>query len=161
MVGLALLTGIQIASAWIEEVYSLRINGKMAAIGNASYVWKILRLPMVFFSQRMAGDIQSRKSGNASIAGDVVDTLAPLMLNTIMMLFYLLIMIRYSWLLTLVGLAAVAINLFVSRYISRKRLNITRVAMRDQGKLAGATMGAMDMIESIKASGAAKGYFEK
>ena len=161
MVGLALLTGIQIASAWIEEVYSLRINGKMAAVGNASYVWKILRLPMVFFSQRMAGDIQSRKSGNASIAGDVVDTLAPLMLNTIMMLFYLLIMIRYSWLLTLVGLAAVAINLFVSRYISRKRLNITRVAMRDQGKLAGATMGAMDMIESIKASGAENGYFEK
>ena len=31
----------------------------------------------------------------------------------------------------------------------------------DSGKLSGATMGALDMIETIKASGAEDGYFEK
>ena len=160
-IGLALLSLIQLASAWIQAMYSLRINGKMAAVGNASYMWKILKLPMEFFSQRMAGDIQGRKSGNASIAKDVVDTLAPLALNAVMMIFYLVVMIRYSWLLTLVGLGSLVINVFLSQYISKKRINITRVAMRDQGKLSGATMGAMDMIETIKASGAENGYFEK
>ena len=160
-IGLALLSFIQLASAWIQAMYSLRINGKMAAVGNASYMWKILKLPMEFFSQRMAGDIQGRKSGNASIAKDVVDTLAPLALNAVMMIFYLVVMIRYSWLLTLVGLGSLVINVFLSQYISKKRINITRVAMRDQGKLSGATMGAMDMIETIKASGAENGYFEK
>ena len=160
-IGMGLLAVIQLAAAWIQAVYSLRINGKMAAVGNATYMWKILKLPMEFFSQRMAGDIQSRKSGNASIAKNVVDTLAPLALNTAMMIFYLAVMIRYSWMLTLLGLASVAVNLFLSRYISKKRVNITRIAMRDQGKLAGATMGAMDMIETIKASGAENGYFEK
>ena len=49
----------------------------------------------------------------------------------------------------------------LSRYISKKRINITRVSMRDQGKLASATVGAMDMIETIKASGAENGYFGK
>ena len=160
-IGMGLLAVIQLAAAWIQAVYSLRINGKMAAVGNATYMWKILKLPMEFFSQRMAGDIQSRKGGNASIAKNVVDTLAPLALNTAMMIFYLVVMIRYSWMLTLLGLASVAVNLFLSQYISKKRVNITRVAMRDQGKLAGATMGAMDMIETIKASGAENGYFEK
>ena len=160
-IGLALLSFIQLVSAWIQAMYSLRINGKMAAVGNASYMWKILKLPMEFFSQRMAGDIQGRKSGNASIAKDVVDTLAPLALNAVMMIFYLVVMIRYSWLLTLVGLGSLVINVFLSQYISKKRINITRVAMRDQGKLSGATMGAMDMIETIKASGAENGYFEK
>ena len=160
-IGMGIMALVQLTAAWIQAVYSLRINGKMAAVGNATYMWKILKLPMDFFSQRMAGDIQSRKGGNASIAGTVVNTLAPLVLNTAMMIFYFVVMIRYSWVLTLVGLGSLVINLFLSRYISKKRINITRVAMRDRGKLAGATVGAMDMIETIKASGAENGYFEK
>ena len=160
-IGLGLLTLIQLAAGWIEAIYSLRIDGKMAAVGNSTYMWKILKLPMEFFSQRMAGDIENRKSGNASIAKNIVETLAPLALNTAMMIFYLVVMIRYSWLLTLIGLGSLAVNLLLSRLISRKRINITRVAMRDKGKLAGATTGAMDMIETIKASGAENGYFEK
>ena len=160
-IGLSLLTFVQLAVAWIQRIYSLRLGGKMAAVGNTTFVWKLLRLPMEFYSQRMAGDIQGRKESNASIAGDLVNTLAPLALNTVMMIFYLVVMIRYSWLLTLVGLGSLAINIVLSRVISKKRINITRVAMRDQGKLSGATVGAMDMIETIKASGAENGYFEK
>ena len=159
--GMAILVAIQLTAAWIQAVYSLRINGKMAAVGNASYMWKILRLPMEFFSQRLAGDIQQRKQSNASIATQIVNTLAPLALSAVMAVFYLFVMIRYSLLLTLVGLGSLLINVLLSRYISKKRINITRVSMRDQGKLASATVGAVNMIETIKASGAENGYFEK
>ena len=159
--GLGLMTLIQIAASWIGTVYSLRIQGKMDAIGSTSYLWKVLKLPMEFFSQRMAGDIQGRMASNASIAGQLANTIAPLLLNTVMMIFYLVVMIRYSWLLTLVGLSSLIINTIVSRVISKKRVNLTRVAMRDEGKLTSATVGAMDMIETIKASGAENGYFEK
>lgn len=159
--GLGVITAIELVIAWFQAVYSLRINGKMSAVGNASYMWKVLRLPMEFFSQRMAGDIQSRMSLNSSIASVVVDTVAPLALNTAMMVFYLVVMLRYSPLLTCVGLLSVAIDALLSQYISRKRINLTRVLMRDQGKLASATVGAVDMIETIKASGAENGYFEK
>ncbi len=160
-VGLGLLTFIQLTAAWIQAVYSLKLNGKMAAVGNATYMWKVLKLPMEFFSQRMAGDIQSRKAANASIAAEVVNTLAPLVLNTVMMIFYLVVMLRYSWLLTLVGLTAVLANVLVSQLISAKRVNITRVMMRDRAKLSGSTVAAIDLIESIKSSGAENGYFEK
>ncbi|MCR5499129.1 MAG: NHLP family bacteriocin export ABC transporter peptidase/permease/ATPase subunit [Acetatifactor sp.] len=160
-IGFALLAAVQIAAGWIAAVYSLRISGKMDAVGSTSYLWKVLKLPMEFFSQRMAGDIQSRMISNASIADELANTIAPLLLNTAMMIFYLVVMFRYSWILTLVGLGSLAINTMVSRIISKKRINITRVAMRDQGKLSSATVGAMDMIETIKASGAENGYFEK
>ena len=160
-IGLGLLVFIQVAAEWIDAVYSLKIDGKMAAVGNSTFMWKVLKLPMEFFSQRMAGDIQSRKNSNATIAGSVANTLAPLVLDTGMMVFYLIVMIRYSWILTLVGLASLAVNMALSQYISRKRINITRVSMRDRGKLSGATVGAMNMIETIKASGAENGYFEK
>ena len=49
----------------------------------------------------------------------------------------------------------------MGQIISRKRINITRVQMRDSGKLAGATVAGIEMIETIKASGAENGYFEK
>ena len=159
--GLGLLTCIQLVAAWIQAIYSLRLNGKMAAVGSTAYMWKVLKLPMAFFSQRMAGDIQNRKEANASIAEQVVNTAAPLALNTAMMVFYLVVMLRYSWVLTLVGLTGVLSNAVLSRIIGQKRINITRVMLRDQGKLSGATVGAMDMIETIKASGAENGYFEK
>ena len=47
-------------------------------------------------SQRIAGDIQSRQATNASIAGTLVNTFAPLLLNTAMMVFYLILMLKQS-----------------------------------------------------------------
>ncbi len=161
MIGLGLLYFVQLAAAWIQAIYSLRLSGKMAVVGNSTYMWKVLRLPMEFYSQRMAGDIQQRKGSNASIAGEIVSTLAPLALNACMMIFYLVVMIRYSWLLTLVGLLSMLSQVLVSRIISNKRINITRVLMRDGGKLASATVSGIEMIETIKASGAENGFFEK
>ena len=161
MLGLGAVTLISLVAAWIQAVYSLSLNGKMAVTGSADYLWKVLRLPMDFFSQRYAGDIQMRKDANASIAKDIVYTIAPLVINTVMMIFYLVVMLRYSWILTLIGLVSVLLQVLVSFYISRKRVNITRVMMRDSGKLAAATTSAIEMIETIKASGAENGSFER
>ena len=152
---------IQVVAAWIQAIYSLRITGKMAVIGNATYLWKVLRLPMKFFSQRMAGDIQQRKDTNAGIANSLINTIAPLFLDSLMMIFYLTVMIRYSVPLTLVGITSVLVNLVVSRVISKKRVNVTRVQMRDEGKLVSSTVTGVEMIETIKSSGAEDGYFRR
>ena len=152
---------LQLAAAWIKAIYSLALSGKMAVTGNSAYMWKVLRLPMEFFSQRMAGDIQSRQSANARIAEEIVTTLAPMAVNTVMMVFYLVVMIRYSWLLTLIGVATILLQILTANLISKKRINISRVMMRDRGKLSAATTSAMEMIETIKASGAENGYFER
>ncbi len=161
LVAFGLLAAVQLLMAWIQAVWSLRIDGKMSVTGSATFMWKVLRMPMVFFSQRMAGDIQQREGSNASIAGSLVNTFAPLVLDTVMMVFYLVVMLRYSWILTLVGIGSILINMIVARLISKKRVNITRVQMRDAGKLAGASVAGIEMIETIKASGAENGYFEK
>ena len=158
---LAGISAIQLVVTLIQSIYSLRINGKLAMVGNTTFMWKVLRMPMEFFSQRMAGDIQSRQSSNAMIAGQLVNTFAPLALNTAMMIFYLVVLLRYSVLLTLIGLLSVLANLVLSGIISKKRVNITRVQMRDSGKLAGTTVAGIEMIETIKASGAENGFFEK
>ncbi len=158
MCGLALL---QIIVAWAQTIYSLKINGKMAVIGSTTYMWKVLSMPMEFFTQRMAGDIQSREATNESIAGTLVNTFAPLVLNTAMMVFYLVLMLRQSLAMTAIGISTLVLNIFMSRLISEKRVNITRVMQRDSAKLASTTVAGIEMIETIKASGAESGFFGK
>ena len=152
---------MQVTVSWIQAVYALKINGKMAVVGNSEYMWKVLRMPMEFFSQRMAGDVLQRQGTNATIAATLVNTLTPLLLNTLMMLFYLFVMLRYSVVLTIVGIVTIVLNLLVSRIVSAKRVNITRVQMRDTGKLVAATVSGIQMVETIKSSGAENGYFQK
>ena len=161
MIALAVMSALQLIISALETYYRNRINGKLATVGSSSFLWKVLHLPMEFFSQRLAGDIQDRQSSNAGIANSVVNTFAPLVLDAIMAVFYLVVMIRYSWILTLVGLSSLVINAFMARIISKRRVNITRIQMRDAGKLAGATIAGVEMIETIKASGAENGFFER
>ena len=158
---LVLVALLRLAAEWIRAIYSLRINGKLAVVGSTSYMWQVLRLPMEFFSQRMAGDIQQRQSANASIAGTLVNVLAPLAVNAVTMLCYLVVMFRYSVPLTLIGVGSIAINFALSRLIAKKRVNMTRVQLRDSGKLAGAAVASMEMIETIKSSGAENGFFRR
>ena len=158
---MAMLAALQLVVLWAKVVYSLKINGQMAIEGNASYFWKVLRLPMSFFSQRMSGDILMRQGTNATIAGTLVNTVAPLALNTAMMVFYLVVMLHYSALMTLVGIASLVINLFIAQYLSKKRVNLTRVQLRDAGKLASTTLAGISLTETIKSSGAEKGFFRK
>ena len=124
---MTVISAIQILISVVHTVYSNKLDGKMAVIGNMTFLWKVLHLPMEFFSQRMAGDIQSRQNANTSIAGSLINTFAPLALNIIMMLFYLVVMLRYSYVLTLVGISSIMINMALSHLISSKRVNMTRV----------------------------------
>ena len=152
---------IKIITAFIQAVYSRRIDGRMSVYGSTSYMWKVLNLPMDFFSQRYAGDILSRRAGNAGIAHSLIYTLAPLVLNAFMMVFYLAVMLKNSVILTLVGISSVVINMFTAGIISKKRINLSRVKLRDSGKLSSCTTAGIEMIETIKASGAEEGYFRK
>ncbi len=150
---------LNIVSSAVSDIYSLRIDGKLSVLSNSNYVWKVLHLPMNFFSQRLSGDILQRKG--SQISKILVDTVAPLLLNFVMMIFYLVFMLRYSPLLSLIGIASIVLNSFVGRLISRKRVNITRCSLRDSAKLESTTLSGVMMIETIKSSGAEAGFFKK
>ena len=145
----------------INALYLMKIRGKLAIVANSMFLWHVLRLPMSFFSQRMAGDISGRLKYNEIIAETLISKLAPLFINLLLTIFYFTIMIRYSLLLTAIGLLAVVTNMLMARIISKRRINITRTQMRDEGRLYGLTLGGIHMIETIKSSGAENGFFEQ
>ena len=150
---------LQIVVTLVQTLYEYKIRGKLDLVGSTTYMWRILRMPIEFFSQRMVGDLQSRQSENASIAETLVNVFAPLLFNSIMLVFYLVVMISKSWILTLVGVVTVVLNAFVSFYISKVRVNISRVQSRDRARLNGLTTKGIEMIETIKSNGAESSYF--
>ncbi|MBQ6258269.1 MAG: NHLP family bacteriocin export ABC transporter peptidase/permease/ATPase subunit [Lachnospiraceae bacterium] len=152
---------LQLAAMFVQMKAGLRINGKFSIGSNVSFMWKILRLPMEFFSQRTAGDIQMRQMANASVAETLINIFAPLTINIIMMLLYLFIMLKYSVLLSMVGILSIIINIFVSMKVTDERTNAMRVQMMNSGQFYSTTISGIRMIETIKASGAENGFFRK
>ena len=151
----------RITSRYIgRTIYKRRFSGNMAIEANANFFWHVLRLPIDFFSQRYVGDLIFRQRSNQTITATLVDKLGPLFINIILLVLYLFFMLQYSVLLTSVGLGVVLINMFVVRYISKKRVDMSRASERDQGKFFGVTMSCLDNMETIKAAGAEAGFFE-
>ena len=150
---------LQVIVTIVQSLYQYKIRGKLDLIGSTTYMWRILRLPIEFFSQRMVGDLQSRQSENSSIAETLVNVFAPLLFNTVMLVVYLTIMINKSLILTIVGVVTVLLNALISQYISKMRVNISRVQSRDNARVNAMTAKGIEMIETIKSNGAENAYF--
>ena len=152
---------VRCAVSIANAVYLNRIRGKFAVVGASEFMWHLLHLPVGFYEQRTVGDLQQRQEANETIAATLVDKLAPAIFNVLLIVLYLVVMLRYSWKLTVVGIVAVAINVFVANRASRARVNVTRQQMRNRGLLYSNTMAGIESIETIKASGAEEGFFER
>ena len=154
-----LLALVNVTVSVLSAVHLSRIQGKIAVVSSSRFMRHLLHLPVGFYAQRMVGDLQQRQNTNESIAFALVGQLGPVLVNVVMLVLYLGIMVRYSILLTVVGIATVVANAFLARYISKKRVNISRAGATNMGKLYATTVGGIEMIETIKSAGAETGYF--
>lgn len=152
---------IQVVIEFIQSVYWLKIEGKFSLMSSAEFMWHVLRLPLEFFSQRYVGDIVSRQESTGAIAITLIKKIAPIFIKIISMFLYLFFMLRWSWVLTLIGISATILNMLVARYTSHKMLNFQRAAAGNQGKILSVTYTGFEMIETIKSTGAESGYFER
>ena len=159
-VGMGALVVFHFLLAFLDNVYGRRFSGSMSLKGNTRFLWHALNLPMEFFAQRYVGDIVQRQSLNETITTTLVRILAPYAINILLLIVYVVVMARYSFLLTLMGLMSVALNIYVVRKESELRNNLSRAMEQTEGKFYGITMSCVDNIESIKAAGAERRFFE-
>jgi NHLM bacteriocin system ABC transporter peptidase/ATP-binding protein len=158
---MSVLALLQCVMSFANAVHLLKVRGKFEAVAASRFFWHLLHLPMEFFSQRFVGDLQQRQAANETIAMTVVQQLAPALLNAVLVVLYLIVMMFYSVPLALVGVTTVVLNALTARHISKRRVNIMRQHVRDAGRLSATTISGISMIETIKASGAEEGFFER
>jgi NHLM bacteriocin system ABC transporter peptidase/ATP-binding protein len=154
----ALLRGIL---TWIQQYYLVRLETKIALQTTAQFYWHVLRLPVVFFTQRYAGDICSRVQSNDKVAQLLSGQLATNALNCVMVVFYFVLMIWYNLWLALVGALVAVINILYLRYVSRKRVDQNRKLLQNIGKLDGFAMSGLQLIETLKENGSESDFFAK
>lgn len=152
---------VQVTAQIIQSVYILKVQGKFAIVSNTIFLWHVLHLPMEFFFQRRGGDILLRQQKNETISYTLINQFVPIAINILVLFFYLVIMLKYSILLTIIGVFSVFLNITVARITSKKRVDITRVQMRDKGNLSSMTVSGIDLIETIKSNGMENFYFRK
>lgn len=147
------------ALVWLQEYYLLRLETKLAMASSAKFFRHVFRLPMEFFAQRMAGEISNRVQLNDKVAQLLSGDLATNMLNITLIVFYAIIMMYYDILLTSVGISIALINLAVLKYVSARRSILNQKLQQESGKLLGLSMTGLQMIETLKASGAESDFF--
>lgn len=145
----------------LQSIYLLKIRGKMSITSGRQFMWHVLRMPVEFFSQRFAGDISSRQNSNDTIADTICNQVAPVILNVIMIIVYFAILLYYDVTMTLICLAVALLNIFIIKFVSEKNENDNKAMSRDAGKLQGATVAGVSMIETIKSSGCEASFFQK
>ena len=143
----------------VQAVYQMKLFGILGIKASTRYMWHVFHMPAEFFFQRQPGDLQQNEEANRTISETFILRIVPLFIGMLMMLFYALAMIRYSLLLSAIGFAVVAADLYLTRYIANRRTDILRTMRYDFGKLSTTSMAGVRMVETIKASGAENSWF--
>ena len=162
-----LLAGMTLAAVfsggltWLQQMYLLRLETKLALSGSSRFFWHILHLPVEFFTQRYAGDIAFRVQINDRVAQLLSGELATTAINLLLMVFYALLMLQYDLLLTLISVLVVALNVVALQYISRRRVDANRHLLQERGKLIGTSMDGLETIETLKATGSESDFFSR
>ncbi len=152
---------LQSALVWLQQIRLLRLGQRLTLAATSRFVWHILRLPAEFFALRYVGDVVSRLSVTEQIGHFLSSELALTALNVLMAGFYVLLMLRYSVPLTMIGLTLALLNFAALRYISRLRIDASHRLQQERGKLLSTAFGGLQMIETLKATGGEDDFFAR
>lgn len=144
---------------WLQQYYLLRLELKLALTSSAKFFHHVFRLPVVFFFQRQTGEIANRVQLNDKVAMLLSGDLATTILNLMAIVFYAAIMAQYSVELTAVGTSIALANFIALQYVSKKRVLLNQKLVQEQGKMIGTAMSGLQMIETLKATGAESDFY--
>lgn len=162
-----LLLAMAIASllqGWLTLLrlrYLRRLKIKLSVGMSSRFLWHILHLPVSFYAQRFAGEISDRTTLNDEVADVLSGKLATTAIDTVMVIFYALVMLQYDWILTAIAIGFAATNVFILQWISRQRVDANQRLVQEYGKAAGTSIAALQSIETIKASGLESDFFSR
>jgi NHLM bacteriocin system ABC transporter peptidase/ATP-binding protein len=161
LIGMGIAAALRATVNWLQQYFLLRLEARLAAGMSGRFFWHVLRLPVEFYTQRYVGEISSRVGVNDRLAQLMAGPLANTLLNVLLIAFYAVLMWQYDPLLTIVGVAIATSNAALLRYVSRRRNDESQRLVRDQGKLLATTIGGLQTMETIKATGGGTDFFAR
>ena len=161
LLGMAAVAVLRGMLKWLQGSALLRLEIRLGTETAAGFFWHALNLPYLFYTQRAAGDIASRVIANDRITHLITGELAITFINLLLSAFYVVLMLTYSPLLTLIGVTFALLNLLILRFISRRQAAANQRLQQERGKLTSAITSGLRSIETLKALGAESTLFAR
>ena len=161
LIGMGLTAVMRALLTRLQLRYLVRLHMRLAVGMSSSFLWHVLSLPISFFMARAPGDIASRVQLNDGVAGLLSGRIAQVVLDLILVVFYLALIVFYD--VQIAAIAVVTGLLHIGLLLAQERARVDdslRMAI-EGGKLAGVGIGALAMIETIKATGSESAFFTR
>lgn len=153
------VSGLLVGS--LKNIVFAKMKAKFRIRSASGFVWKVLRLPAQFYSQRFSGDIVSRANNCDEITNLLFERFIPAVMDTIFLMGVLVLLIIMDPIIGSVVLVTGILQVIVILISSSGNENISRSIGRDYGKMSGMMLSGISMVETVKASGAETGIVEK
>ncbi len=144
---------LRVAAAALQQLYLTRLEVKLTLDESLKFLGHVLRLPLSFFQRRYTGDLVARVSSTARVAGLLSGELATTTVSLLTLVAYVAVMLPYDPVLAMVGVGISSLNLVALKVFSRWRTDLNRGIEQIRGRLLAGIMGAIQIVESIKATG--------
>ncbi|MDY0060778.1 MAG: NHLP family bacteriocin export ABC transporter peptidase/permease/ATPase subunit [Myxococcota bacterium] len=161
LLALTLTALFQAVVTALKLAYLRRLGIHLAVTMSSRFFWHLLRLPTTFFSQRYGGEVALRQQLNDSLAALLSGRLADTLVSLLMMVFYAAVMFCFDVELTLIGILFAAASFLALRQLGRQRAEASQRARNDFGRAAGASVAALQAMETLKAAGLENDFFGK
>ena len=148
----------QLVFTWLKSGVLMLLQAKVTLKSSYTFLSRLLRLPISFYDQRMAGDLVQRVDNNNNIGLFITGQMADVALSLILSVFYIVIMLLYSVPLTCIGLINILISVAMTLISSKTMQNFSMKSEQDDSKLTGCFYSGMAITSTLKASGAEKEY---
>lgn len=161
LIGMAVTAIFRAALTMIRQSLLMRLQAKLMVVMASRFLWRLMALPIEFFTQRHAGDVASRVDANEQIARLLSEGIAANALNLMSVVLFAAAMAVYDIPLTVLCVAISLLNLLLLRNVSPSRQELSYKLAVEQGKLLSATVSVVRTIETVKASGLEDDAFDK
>ncbi len=146
---------------WYRGKLLLRLQKKMTLISSHGMLTHMLRLPVSFYDQRYAGDLAQRVTNNNNVNLFLTGDLAETALNCFIALFYLILLMVYSPILTMITVVIVAFELAAMNLMSRSISDYSVKAEQEQGNMTGNLFAGLSITATLKASGTENAFISR
>ena len=153
LIGMALTAALRAALTILRQSLLTRLQAKLSVVTASRFLWRVLALPLEFFTQRHAGDIANRVAATEMIASLLSSGIASNALSLMSVLLFAAAMAIYDVPLAVLCVIISLLNVVLLRVVGRRRQELSYRLAIEQGKLMSTTVGVVRTIETIKASG--------
>lgn len=150
---------MQAAVLVTDTLSKYRINRRIAMEASTQFLEHMFTLTVDFFSRHMIGDLVGRQKSNEMISRTIVQQAVPIVQQLATILLYVIIMVLYEPSLAAVGIGLSVFSLLLSMYVSARQIDLAKVQAHHYAMVRSYGMCGLNSIESIKASGAERGFF--